>query len=69
MAVKSLILNSTDTNSKELAKTIAFANPEATDAQCLQFGRALNGLTTNTFVGMQRLSIDDIVDVPEDEGE
>lgn len=66
MAITSLIINSTDTSDKEVAKTITFANPEATDAQCVQFGRALIGLTTNRYDNMQRLSIDDIVETPQE---
>lgn len=47
---RTLILKSTDTFGNEYQKSITHANPETTNAQIDTFCRALNGLSTNTYV-------------------
>ena len=67
-ASTSLIVNTTDTNSKELQKTITNVSSTATDKQCAQFVRALSGLTTNTYINTERVTRD-VLDESEIEGE
>ena len=50
-----LQLNATDTGGNDIATTISYANPDATDAALSDFAKACNGLTTNTYVDTIRV--------------
>lgn len=48
--VRSYIIKSTDQLGNAYQKTFTNANPAATDAQIDTFARAVNNLSTNTYV-------------------
>ena len=51
-----LVLTATELGTgKKLQKTFTDINPNATNAQLVAFTRALNGLTTNTYVETNRV--------------
>lgn len=49
-----------DTGGNSGGYNVGYCNPNATDSQLKQFGKKLNALTTNTFVGVQRTDVTDI---------
>ncbi len=51
---------SNDTNNNEMQKSIGYANPNASDYVLSQFGKKLNGLTTNTLKNVVRVDTEDI---------
>lgn len=50
-----LKINMTDTNNEALSKTIPNVNPNATDADLLDFSDGYVGLTTNTHVSTEKI--------------
>lgn len=45
---------------EEKKVTVGYMNPNATDANLKAFGIALNGLTTNTFIAVHKITETDI---------
>lgn len=63
MAVQTTIqLMARDTNGNDIQKSIAFANPNASNFVLKEFSQKLNSLTTNTYKATYRVDKEDITD-------
>ena len=58
MNKRSIIINSVATNGDKLQKTLTDVNPAATASTIVNFTRALNGLTTNSYGSTQSVDRD-----------
>lgn len=55
-----LVMKSSDTNGNSISTTIGYVNPNADDGVLKAFAEKLNAFTTNNFVGITKVTTDDI---------
>lgn len=55
MTKVSLQIKMSDTTGKDIKENIGYVNPQATDAQLFELARKFCDLTTNTFVGVDKI--------------
>lgn len=60
MVKVSIEITSTDTNAKTVKDTIAYVNPEATNAQLIEFATMLTNLTNNSYVATKKITEESI---------
>lgn len=56
MVKTSIQITSIDTSNKKTTDKIGYVNPEATDEQLVEFAKALERLTTNTYAGTTKIT-------------
>lgn len=66
MNKRSIIINSVATNGDKLQKTLTDVNPAATASTIVNFTRALNGLTTNSYGSTQSVDRDVVMSTTPD---
>ena len=66
MNKRSIIINSVATNGDKLQKTLTDVNPAATASTIVNFTRALNGLTTNSYGSTQSVDLDVVMSTTPD---
>ena len=59
--VISLVNTSTDTSAKKNTTTVTNINPEATNAQIKQLAQKLIAFTTDTYVGVMKVTKEDVI--------
>ena len=59
--VISLVITSTDTSAKKNTTTVTNINPEATNAQIKQLAQKLIAFTTDTYVGVTKVTKDEVI--------
>jgi len=52
----SIQIASKDTNNKTVTDKISYVNPQATDAQLVEFAQALIALTTDNYAGTTKIT-------------
>lgn len=61
MAEISLVIQSTDTSSKKNTTTVTNINPEATNAQIKQLAQKLIAFTTDTYIGVTKVTKEEVI--------
>ena len=59
--VISLVITSTDTSEKKNTTTVTNINPEATNAQIKQLAQKLIAFTTDTYVGVTKVTKEEVI--------
>lgn len=59
--VISLVITSTDTLEKKNTTTVTNINPEATNAQIKQLAQKLIAFTTDTYVGLTKVTKEEVI--------
>lgn len=59
--VISLVISSTDTSEKKNTTTVTNINPEATNAQIKQLAQKLIAFTTDTYVGVTKVTKEEVI--------
>lgn len=60
MVKVSLQITTTDSNDKKVRDNIAYVNPEATNAQLIEFAEMLVAMTTNTYTSATKITEEDL---------
>ncbi len=70
MTKTTLVLHMLDANNDALQKSVAYANPAATNRDLATFSQGLVGLTSNTYIDTERIdriSLNEAIDGDDDD--
>lgn len=61
MAKVSIEISTTTTNSKKNTTNVSYVNPQATNEKLRQFAQMLVALTTDTYVGVTKITKESVI--------
>lgn len=59
--IVSLIINSTDSNDKNLTTNISYVNPETPNDKLLEFAQMINALTSENYVSAIKITKERVI--------